>query len=135
MLLVLIAVPVVLLVTVARGLLRDYAPSNMLIHAVRASRPSVAQAVGLAGLAAGLLTTAHLVTSALANGAPDWLNIVVLVLLWDAIKLAVLSVIVCARGVWSGVWSRTRRATNACSWNFVSPACSASPRTTDAKEC
>ena len=38
----------------------------------------------------------HPVAGAVAGGAPDWLNLVVLILAWDAIKISMLTVFVCA---------------------------------------
>lgn len=43
----------------------------------------------------------HEVSVAIKHGAPSWLNLLVLVLLWDAIKLNVLAVSVLMRSVLS----------------------------------
>ena len=43
---------------------------------------------------------------AIANGAPGWLNLVVLLLAWDAIKIGLLAVVVSVRTVF-GALSRS----------------------------
>jgi hypothetical protein len=43
-----------------------------------------------------LLVLGHCLTVAIASGAPGWLNLVVLVLLWDAIKVTLSAVIIAA---------------------------------------
>ena len=61
----------------------------------------MAYAAVLIVLAAALLVAMHVVAEAVANGAPGWLNLVVLVLAWDAIKIAALVCAVLARRVLS----------------------------------
>lgn len=99
MLLQLIAVPAVVLVTVGHALLHAYAPSNVLIRRVRGSRPTLRMAVVVGALAVGcafLVLTLHLAVEA---GASGWLNVVVLLLAWDAIKFAVTACATSARCV------------------------------------
>lgn len=86
MLLLLIAVPVVILAAFTQRLLQAYAPSNVLIRCVRTSRPTVGAAAALCVLALGCVAAVHAISLAIATGAPGWLNLVVLVLAWDAIK-------------------------------------------------
>ena len=70
--------------------LADYAPTNRLVRRVR-TRPTLG-GCGVALLAGvGCLLAAVVVTGAVRSGAPEWLNIAVLVLCYDAIKLGVLA--------------------------------------------
>lgn len=103
-----LAVPVVILVAITLRLLQTFAPSNILIARVRASRPSFRIAVGLTALTLVLVSGAHGLGIAIENGAPGWLNLVVLVLLWDAMKfawMAVLSAIMFAASNWRALGS------------------------------
>ncbi|MFC5731001.1 MULTISPECIES: hypothetical protein [Nocardioides] len=103
MLLLLIAVPAIIVVTVSQALLHAYAPSNSLIRRVRASRPALRMAAALGALAfacALVVLTLHL---AVETGATGWLNIVVLVLAWDAIKFAATACATSVRCVASAV--------------------------------
>jgi hypothetical protein len=102
----LLAVPAVIFVAVTLRLLQTYAPSNILIARVRASRPSVRISIGLAALSLVLVSGAHGLGIAIENGAPGWLNLIVLVLLWDATKftsMAVLSPIMFAVSDWGAL--------------------------------
>jgi hypothetical protein len=88
----LIAVPVIFLAALAHSILHVYAPSNILIRHVRASsRPTLRMAIRLGVLAFGCALAVHGVNGAIQAGAPAWLNLVVLVLAWDAIKFAVMA--------------------------------------------
>jgi hypothetical protein len=89
--LLLFAIPVIGLVAFVHGLVQSFAPSNVLIGQVRGSQPTLRSAVVLFVLAALLGCLAHAVCAALRTGAPGWLNLLVLVLLWDAIKFALLA--------------------------------------------
>ncbi|QCX27703.1 hypothetical protein [Nocardioides jishulii] len=84
----LLALPVLLAVARAHRYLLVYAPSNVLIRQVQRSRPTLRACATLVVLAAGLLVAMKAVACAVAAGAPGWLNLVVLVLAWDAIKMA-----------------------------------------------
>jgi hypothetical protein len=91
MLHLLIVVPVIVLVVCAHSLVQTYAPTNVLVRRVRSSRPTFRMSVALGALAFGCASavlTSHL---AIEAGAPGWLNLVVLVLAWDAIKFAVMA--------------------------------------------
>jgi hypothetical protein len=91
MLLLLMAVPAIVLVTVAHGLLRTYAPSNVLIRRVRASRANMRMGAGLVVLAWACALGVHMLNTAIDGGAPGWLHVIVLVLAWDAIKIGLLA--------------------------------------------
>jgi hypothetical protein len=89
---ILIVLPFLLVVARAHRHLLVYAPSNVLIRRVRMSRPTLHTCAMLVVLAAGLLVAMKLVASAVAAGAPGWLNLFVLVLAWDAIKTGLLAI-------------------------------------------
>jgi hypothetical protein len=93
----LLALPVFATVAFVHRCLQLYAPSNLLVRYVRIAAPRFRTAVGLFALAAALLVAMHVAAEAVAAGAPGWLNLVVLVLAWDAIKIGVLSLLVCGR--------------------------------------
>jgi len=86
----LLALPVFAAVALVHRYLQLYAPSNLLVRHVRIRPPRFRTALGLLAGAAALLIAMHMVAEAVASGAPGWLNLVVLVLGWDAIKLALL---------------------------------------------
>jgi hypothetical protein len=88
----LLALPVFAAVALAHRCLQMYAPTNRLVRRVRLAAPRLRTAVGLLAAAAVLLIAMHVVAEAIAAGAPGWLNLVVLVLAWDAIKLALLGI-------------------------------------------
>lgn len=92
--LVLLALPVILAVAALHRFLQVYAPSNVLARHVHARQPSWPTAAGLVGVAGLLLVAMHAVAAAPARGAPGWLNLVVLILAWDAIKVCWLALIV-----------------------------------------
>lgn len=91
MLLLLFAVPLIILAALAHSILQAYAPSNVLIRHVRAARSTLRMAIGLGVLAFGCALVVQGVDRAIGAGAPSWLNLVVLVLAWDAIKFTVLA--------------------------------------------
>lgn len=86
--LVLLAFPVMVVVATVHRSLQFYAPSNLLVRQVRAGQPRWRIVTAVLVLAASLLVAMHLTAQAVAAGAPGWLNLVVLLLGWDAIKLA-----------------------------------------------
>ena len=94
---VLLALPVFATVALVNRYLQMYAPSNLLVRHVRMGRPRLRTAAGLIALAAALLIAVRMVAEAVAAGASAWLNLVVLVLAWDAIKAGWLAVGVAAR--------------------------------------
>lgn len=73
------------------------APSNMLLRRVRSAQPRSRTGVVLLGLATVLLLTTNVLADAVSAGAPGWLNLVELILLWDALKIGWLAVFVILR--------------------------------------
>ena len=106
----LLALPVFAAVALAHRWLQMYAPTNRLVRRVRIAAPRFRTAVGLLAAAAVLLIAMHMVATAVAAGAPGWLNLVVLVLGWDAIKVSWLAVGVVLRLVALGVRRLTGRS-------------------------
>ncbi|WP_310964094.1 hypothetical protein [Nocardioides terrisoli] len=84
----LLALPVFAAVALAHRSLQIYAPTNLLARRVRAMTPRVRTLTVLVVLASVLLVGMHVLAEAIAVGAPGWLNLVVLVLGWDAIKVS-----------------------------------------------
>lgn len=84
---VLLALPIVASVSFAYRLLQMAAPSNLLIARSCEAVPTLFRAGSLGALVLMLVAFAHTLTVAISSGAPGWLNLLVLVLLWDAIKL------------------------------------------------
>ncbi|NYE38655.1 hypothetical protein F4692_003805 [Nocardioides cavernae] len=76
----LLALPIIAAVALAHRYLRLYAPSNLLIRRVRASRPTMSTFAAMLTVAAGLIVGTKVLSDAVAAGAPGWLNLVVLVL-------------------------------------------------------
>ena len=97
--LVLLAIPVIVAVAFVHRFIQVVAPSNLLVRSVRSARPRWRMAAALLGLATVLLMTMHVVANAVSAGAPGWLNLVVLVLAWDALKVGWLAVGVLLRGI------------------------------------
>lgn len=95
--LVLLALPIIVAVAAMHRYLHFYAPTNLLARRVRAHEPRWRTAAGLIVLAGLLLVAMHVLAEAVAHGARGWLNLIVLVLAWDAIKLAALAWAVLAR--------------------------------------
>jgi hypothetical protein len=59
---------------------------------VRARQPRWRIVAALVVGAAAPLVSVHVLSEAVAAGAPGWLNLFVLVLAWDAIKLGLLAI-------------------------------------------
>lgn len=97
-----LALPILIFVTAAHRYLALYAPSNVLIRRVRSSLPRWRTVGGLTVLAGGLILTMRAVEIAMVSGAPDWLNVVALILGWDAIKVAALTALTSLRCLLSG---------------------------------
>lgn len=89
--LILLALPVIVAVSTMHYFLQVHWPTNLLARRVRAQAPRGRTAAVLIVLATALLVAMHALGEAVANGAPGWLNLLVLVLAWDAIKLALVS--------------------------------------------
>jgi len=92
-----------------RWFLRCYAPSNVALDAIRSRRGYKwgipAALVGVPAYA----YAASITTAFIENGAPGWLNIVVLVLIWDALKFAVMAPVSVALLVRARLAERSRR--------------------------
>lgn len=101
--LVLLFVPIFYVVAWAYRYLQLFAPSNLVMARVRRSRPRWRTVVKLAILTAIILVVMHLVGEAVVAGAPGWLNVVVLILIWDALKLGGLAVHELARTAFRGL--------------------------------
>ena len=96
MLLLLVA-RVIAFVARAHHLSRRYAPSNALIDRSRIGPPRLRTVMRLALIAGVAVTAMHLLTEAIAGGAPGSLNLVVVVLAWDAIKFGTVAASVALR--------------------------------------
>lgn len=95
----LLALPVIAAVALVHRYLVLYAPSNVLIRRVRATAPALSSAAAMLGVASSLIVALKVVSDAVGAGAPGWLNLVVLVLAWDAIKIGWLAIVVLFRWV------------------------------------
>lgn len=89
--LLLVVIPALSIVALAHRQLLAFAPSNMLISRVRASRPTFRAVAALEVLALLLVCVAHALSVWIGDGASGWLNTLVLVLLWDAVKCSSLA--------------------------------------------
>lgn len=95
----LLAFPVFLAVVGVHRYLATYAPSSILIRHVRRSQPRWRTVSSLAVLTSALLLVLRAVEVAIVAGAPGWLNLIALVLAWDAIKFAIESALIAFRGI------------------------------------
>lgn len=68
-----------------RYFLRRYMPTNILLDAIR-TRRGLKWGIPAMLLAAPYLLAANLYTSLLADGGPGWLNLLVLLFCWNALK-------------------------------------------------
>ena len=71
--------------THTRGFLRRYMPTNILIDAVR-TRHGLKWGIPAMLLAVPYLLAASAFTTLIADGGPGWLNLLVLLCLWNALK-------------------------------------------------
>ena len=69
----------------ARGFLRRYMPTNILLDAIR-TRRGLKWGVSAMVLAAPYLLLASICTNVLADGGPGWFNLLVLLFCWNALK-------------------------------------------------
>jgi len=90
--LVLLVVLVFILVAMAHRCLALYAPSNRLIRTARWARQRWLAAAGLIAGSCMTLLLMRGLTAAVSAGAPGWVNLVVVVLGWDAIKFTAAAV-------------------------------------------
>lgn len=107
--LVLLAIPVIVTVVFVHRFIQVVAPSNLLVRIVRSARPRWRLATALLGLAAALLLTMHVVENAVSAGGPGWLNLLVLVLAWNAMKFAWTAVLIVMRMLGRALRRRDRR--------------------------
>lgn len=108
LMLILLALPVIAAVAAMHRNLQLCAPSNVLVRRVRAREPRWRIAAVLSALALALLVAMHTLGGLTADGAPGWVNLVVLLLAWDAIKVGWLAILVTLRHL--GLAIRTRSA-------------------------
>jgi hypothetical protein len=97
LMLFILALPVFASVALIHRYLARFAPTNVLVRHVHAREVRWQTSAGLAVLATGLLAAMHALVESIERGAPGWLNLVVLGLAWDAIKIAGLSLLVASR--------------------------------------
>jgi hypothetical protein len=93
----LLVIPVLAAVDLGHRYFQIYAPMNMVSRKVRRSPPRFRAAAGLLILALALLSAMHGLAMASDVGAPTFLNLVVLLLAWDTIKIGVLALFVATR--------------------------------------
>jgi hypothetical protein len=72
-----------------RGFLRRYMPTNILLDAIR-TRRGLKWGIPVMCLAAPYLLPASIWTNFIADGGPRWLNLLVLLFLWNAMKLIII---------------------------------------------
>lgn len=70
-----------------RNFLRRYMPTNILLDAIR-TRRGLKWGVPAMLLAVPYLLAASICTGFIANGGPGWLNVLVLLFIWNALKFA-----------------------------------------------
>lgn len=124
--LIVLAIPVIVAVALVHRLIQVVAPSNLLFRRVRKAAPTFQTVVALLALAAALLALTHGLAEAVAAGAPGWLNFVVLILAWDAIKVGLLAFLTAVRRVVSA--ARRSRGSRDCPVPSRSPQDSAGRR-------
>ena len=72
-----------------RAFLRRYMPTNILLDAIRARR-GLKWGVPAMLLAEPYLLAASTLTTLIADGGPGWLNLLVLLCLWNAMKFIII---------------------------------------------
>lgn len=82
---------IVNLSTRVRWFLRCYAPSNIALDALRTRRGHKWGIPAALVLVPTYLFAASFTSALIERGAPGWLNIVVLVLIWNTLKFAVMA--------------------------------------------
>ncbi len=73
----------------ARAFLRHYMPTNILLDALR-TRRGLKWGIPAMLLAAPYLLAAAICTTLIADGGPGWLNLLVLLCLWNTIKVIII---------------------------------------------
>lgn len=82
---------IVNLTTRVRWFLRCYAPSNITLDAIRTRRGHKWGVPAALVLVPAHLYAASFTTTLIEHGGPGWLNLVVLTLVWSALKFAVMA--------------------------------------------
>jgi hypothetical protein len=100
--LLLLALPVFYAVALVHRHLQLYAPSNLLVRRVRSVPSRWRTAAALMTLTVALMLLMHAAAEAVAHGGPRWLNVLVLLLAWDAIKVGCLMIDLGLRALVSG---------------------------------
>jgi len=72
-----------------RYFLRRYMPTNILLGAIR-SRRGLKWGIPAMLLAAPYLLAASICTNLIADGGPGWLNLLVVLFIWNALKFLIL---------------------------------------------
>lgn len=72
-----------------RAFLRRYMPTNILLDAIR-TRRGLKWGIPAMLLAVPYLLAASTLTTLIAGGGPGWLNLLVLLCLWNAMKLIIM---------------------------------------------
>lgn len=72
-----------------RYFLRRYMPTNILLDLIR-SRRGLKWGIPAMLLAAPYLLAASICTDLIADGAPGWLNILVILFIWNAMKFLIM---------------------------------------------
>ena len=88
----LFVLPILGVLALAHRYLQTYAPTNVRIRRVRSSTPCWRTVAALFALAWLLLLGMHALVDAVETGAPAWLNLLVLILAGDAIKVGCLAI-------------------------------------------
>lgn len=77
--------------------LQTYAPSNAIVARVRRERPRLRVVAGLLLLSVALASCAIFLADWAAAGGPGWLNLIVLIAIWDAFKFTFMAILVSLR--------------------------------------
>lgn len=72
-----------------RYFLRRYMPTNVLLDLIR-TRRGLKWGIPAMLLAAPYLLAASICTNLIANGGPGWLNLLVILFIWNALKFLIL---------------------------------------------
>jgi len=72
-----------------RAFLRRYMPTNILLDAIR-TRRGLKWGIPAMLLAVPYLLSASICTTLIVDGAPGWLNVLVLLCLWNAMKFIII---------------------------------------------
>lgn len=106
----LLVLPVISCVALLWRYLQIYAPSNVLARKVRLAPPRWRTAMALAALTTALLVAMRATAQAVECGAPAWLNLIVLVLAWDAIKIGLVGIVAMLRSIGASTITLVRAA-------------------------